>query len=128
MSRIYQNTPALVDLLYARGIELEITDEDNIKAVSNRELTAGEVRAIKSRKPALLDTLRARASRELDRGEGVLPALRAYLSENPHTAHFEPEYVAENLYLQDYLSYRTDTGDVAGALEALQVGEEGVLA
>lgn len=124
MTPIYQNAPALLDYLQTTSVELHLADEDTLRWSGDRELNASEVRAIRSRKPQLLECLRARESRGVGQREAVLPALRAYLSENPHTAHFEPEYVAENLYLQGYLSYRPDTGNVAGALEGLRIEGE----
>jgi hypothetical protein len=116
------DAPTLLDYLNATGVKLWREGGDVVYE-SKRALTTEELRDLRRHKLAILDVLEAREKPR--HGEAVLPALRAFLSEQTHMADFETRFLAINLYLWSYLPYKPSEGQVQGALEALQLeGEE----
>lgn len=115
------HAPTLIGHLEATGVKLW-EDAGDVVYESDRELTAGETEDLRRHKTALLDVLEARGMPR--DGAGVLPALRAYLAEKAHTAEFPARYLAINLYVFGYLSYRPTEAQVEAALQALRLEGE----
>jgi hypothetical protein len=110
--------PKLLGYLEATGVKLE-KDAGDIVYEASRELTAEEIKDLRQHKNALLDVLEART---LPRdGADILPALRAYLSEQGHTADFPARYLARNLYIFGYLPRRANEAQDEAALMALKL-------
>jgi hypothetical protein len=111
--------PTLLQRLEAAGVELW-EDAGDLCYESTHKLTDEEIGYLREHKAELLDLL---LSRELlrDNSEDVLPALRAYLSEHPHAAYFEPHFLKLSLYIFSYLERIPSQAEVAAALVALDI-------